>query len=247
MKLSGKYIMQAILQTLSLLFQPGSELRQIIGVTLYMAFFSTVISSCLGLPIGVLIGSRGFWGKGLVMRILNTLMGLPPVVAGLLVFFLLSRSGPLGQFRLLYSVSAMVTAQVLLITPVVAGISASIVSDRAPRLRETAIGMGMGKWDELICLLYDCRTQLLSAVFIGFGRSIAEVGAVSIVGGNVQYKTRVMTTAIMLETNKGNFELAVALGALLLTISFIINALALSMQERKTESSERRHKNGFNR
>jgi len=181
------------------------------------------------------------------MRILNTLMGLPPVVAGLLVFFLLSRSGPLGEFRLLYSVPAMVTAQVILITPVVVGLSATIVSDRAPRLRETAVGMGMGRWQEALCLLYDCRAQLLSAVFIGFGRSIAEVGAVSIVGGNVQYKTRVMTTAIMLETNKGNFGLAVALGIVLLFISFIINTLALSLQEREAARKEGKQAHGSHR
>ena len=212
-----------------------------------MAFFSTSISACLGTPLGVLIGSRDFWGKRLTVRILNTLMGLPPVVAGLLVFFLLSRSGPLGEFRLLYSVPAMVTAQVVLITPVVAGLSATIVSDRAPRLHETAIGMGMVHWQEILCLLYDCRSQLLSSVFLGFGRSIAEVGAVSIVGGNVQYKTRVMTTAIMLETNKGNFELAVALGAVLLLISFIINTLALSLQERETAEKEGRQVHGLDR
>jgi len=236
--------MQTFIQALALLFEPNSELRQIIGVTLYMAFFSTAISSCLGIPLGVLIGSRGFRGKKVVMRILNTLMGLPPVVAGLLVFLLLSRSGPLGEYRLLYTVQAMVTAQVLLITPVVAGLSSSIVSDRAPMLRETAAGMGMGRIEELICLLYDSRAQLLSTVFLGFGRSIAEVGAVSIVGGNVQYKTRVMTTAIMLETNKGNFEFAIALGAVLLLISFIINALALSFQEQINEKAEGRRPHG---
>lgn len=239
--------MQTFIQALALLFEPNSELRQIIGVTLYMAFFSTTISSCLGIPLGVLIGSRGFRGKKVVMRILNTLMGLPPVVAGLLVFLLLSRSGPLGEYKLLYTVQAMVTAQVLLITPVVAGLSSSIVSERAPRLRETAAGMGMGHWQELLCLLYDSRAQLLSTVFLGFGRSIAEVGAVSIVGGNVQYKTRVMTTAIMLETNKGNFEFAIALGAVLLLISFIINALALSFQEQINEKAEGRRPHGTNR
>ena len=165
------------------------------------------------------------------MRVLNTLMGLPPVVAGLLVFFLLSRSGPLGSLKLLYTVSAMVIAQVLLITPIVAGLSASIVSGISPRLRETARGMGLSRHAEFFCLLYECRGQFLSVVLTAFGRSIAEVGAVSIVGGNVQYKTRVMTTAIMLETNKGNFEFAVSLGVVLLLIAFIINSAALSLQE----------------
>ncbi len=192
----------------------------------------------------MLIGSRKFWGRGAVVRVLNTLMGLPPVVAGLLVFFLLSRSGPLGQFKLLYSVTAMVVAQVLLITPVVAGLSSSIVSDCAPRIRETAVGMGMGRGREFKCLLYECRGQFLSVVLTGFGRSIAEVGAVSLVGGNVQYKTRVMTTAIMLETNKGNFEFAVALGVVLLLISFIINSMALSLRQRKRHAGKVRITNG---
>lgn len=224
--------MQTFFDTLSLLFAPGGELLKIIGVTLKMAFFSTTISACIGLPLGMLIGSRDFWGRGFLMRILNTLMGLPPVVAGLLVFFILSRSGPLGQYKLLYSVTAMVVAQVLLITPILTGLSASAAADRAPRIRETAIGMGMSRGKELLCLLYECRAQLLSLVFTGFGRAIGEVGAVSIAGGNIQYKTRVMTTAIMLETNKGNFEMAVALGVLLLVISFIINTLALSLLDR---------------
>ena len=225
--------MQIFSEIASLLAQPGSELRQIIGVTLYMALFSTTISTCLGLPMGVLLGSRRFWGRGAILRVLNTLMGLPPVVAGLLVFFLLSRSGPLGEFKLLYSVTAMVVAQVLLITPVVAGLSASIAEERSHRLRETAIGMGLRPGQIFLCLLYECRGQFLSVVLTGFGRSIAEVGAVSLVGGNIQYKTRVMTTAIMLETNKGNFEFAVALGVVLLLISLVINSLALSLRSRK--------------
>lgn len=225
--------MQTFSEMLSAFFSPNSELLRIIGVTLYMAFFSTTISSALGLPLGVFIGSRSFRGKGALLRILSTLMGLPPVVAGLLVFFLLSRSGPLGQFRLLYTVTAMVLAQVLLITPIITGLSASMVSSVSPRIRETAHGMRLSPARELYCLIYECRAQFLSIVLTGFGRSIAEVGAVAIVGGNVQYKTRVMTTAIMLETNKGNFEFAVALGAVLLLISFLINSAAISLQERQ--------------
>lgn len=239
--------MQTFLETLAMIFEPKSELRQIIGVTLNMAFFSTVISSCIGLPLGVLIGSKNFCGKRILMRILNTLMGLPPVVAGLLVFFLLSRSGPLGSLRLLYTVPAMVIAQVLLISPIATGLTASIVSDRAPRLRETACGMGMSRGQELFCMLNDSGAQLLSVVLVGFGRSIAEVGAVSIVGGNVQYKTRVMTTSIMLETNKGNFEFALTLGLVLLLISFIINSLALFLQERDSTPTKRRRRNGVRR
>lgn len=208
------------------------ELIQIIGVTLQMALFSTVISVIIGIPLGLLIGLRKFRGKGIVLRILNTLMGLPPVLAGLVVFFILSASGPLGEFRLLYTVPAMVTAQVVLITPIVCGLSATSISKIAPLVHETAKGIRITRGKEIMYLMYECRAQFISVLFMAFGRSIGEVGAVMLVGGNVQYKTRVMTTAIMLETNKGNFEFAIALGVLLLIISFVINALALSLEER---------------
>ena len=224
--------MADFIQILGMVFVPGSELAKIIGVTLQMACFSTVISTVIGVPLGILIGLSDFRGKRILMRVLNTLMGLPPVIAGLIVFFILSRSGPLGTFRLLYTVTAMVIAQVLIITPIVCGISATALSELAPRVHETVRGFGLSRAREILYLLYQSRSQLISMVFVAFGRSIGEVGAVMLVGGNVQYKTRVMTTAIMLETNKGNFEFAIALGVLLLLISFIINSLALSLEER---------------
>lgn len=224
--------MNELVQAFSLMLTPGSELSQIVLLTLQMAALSTVISTAIGVPLGVCVGLYRFRGKRLVMRILNTLMGLPPVLAGLIVFFILSRSGPLGTLRLLYTLPAMVTAQVVLITPIVCGLSATAISGVAPRVHETAHGMGLSRGRELVCLLYECRSQLLSIVFVAFGRSIGEVGAVMLVGGNVQYKTRVMTTAIMLETNMGHFEYAAALGIALLAVSFIINSIALSLQER---------------
>jgi len=223
--------MEVISEAVSLLFGANSELRQIIGVTLQMSFTSTLISCCIGIPLGVLLGIRQFRGKRFIMRIIHTLMGLPPVVAGLLVFFLLSRSGPLGEYKLLYSVTAMVTAQVLLITPIAIGLSHSIVSSRAPLMRETALGISLSKGRQLLYTLYESRKQLFSVLFTGFGRAISEVGAAQLVGGNIQYKTRVMTTAIVLETNKGNFGLAVALGVILLLIAFIITSVAQRLQE----------------
>lgn len=226
--------MEELLQAFSLLFTPGSELSQIVLLTLRMSVLSTVISVAIGVPLGILVGLYRFPGKRLIMRILNTLMGLPPVLAGLIVFFILSRSGPLGTLKLLYSLQAMVIAQVVLITPIVCGLSATAISNVAPQIHETAHGMGLPFFKELGVLLYECRAQLLSVVFVAFGRSIGEVGAVMLVGGNVQYKTRVMTTAIMLETNMGHFEYAVALGIVLLAISFIINSIALTLQERTT-------------
>ena len=224
--------MDDVIQAFTLMFTPGSDLSEIILLTLQMSAFSTVISTVIGVPLGVLVGLYRFPGKRLVMRILNTLMGLPPVLAGVIVYFLVTRAGPLGSLRLIYSLPAMVIAQVLLITPVICGLSATAVSNVAPQVHETAHGMGLPRIREIGCLLYECRSQLFSVMFVGFGRSIGEVGAVSLVGGNVLHKTRVMTTAIMYETNQGHFGYAVALGIALLTVSFIINSLALTLQER---------------
>jgi len=226
-----------LIKAFSLLFGSDPELRQIIGVTLQMSFFSTTISSLFGIPLGILIGSSDFRGKKWVQRINNTLMGLPPVVAGLMVLLILSRSGPLGKLKLLYTVTAMVVAQVLLITPIITGLTATIVSIRAPQIRETAAGMGISPFKRMLYTAYDCRVQFVSTILAGFGRAIAEVGAVQIVGGNVQFKTRVMTTAIMLQTNMGHFEFAIALGLVLLIISFIINALVQKLSDGQAENA----------
>ncbi len=215
----------------SLLFGPNPELREIIGVTLRMSFFSTLISALLGLPLGVLLGGNEFRGRSWITRVVNTLMGLPPVVAGLIVFLLLSRSGPLGSLRLLYSVQAMVIAQVLLITPIITGLTANLVSLRAASIRETCAGIGLNAYQRLWYTVLECRVPFISTILAGFGRAIAEVGAVQMVGGNIQYKTRVMTTAIMMQTNMGHFEFAIALGGVLLLLSFLINSAVHYIQE----------------
>lgn len=225
--------MDSLIKAIELLFGKNPELRQIIGVTLRMSFLSTGISSLFGIPLGVLIGGNEFRGKRLVLRVTNTLMGLPPVVAGLVVLLILSRSGPLGTLKLLYTVTAMVIAQVVLLTPIITGLTSTIVSMRAPQIRETAAGMGLPYYQRMLYTIYECRIQFVSTVLAGFGRAIAEVGAVQIVGGNIQYKTRVMTTAIMMQTNMGHFEFAIALGIVLLTISFVINAVVHRLQEGK--------------
>jgi tungstate transport system permease protein len=169
------------------------------------------------------------------MRILYTLMGLPPVVAGLFVFLMLSHSGPLGMLKLLFSVQAMVIAQCILIIPVVAGLSASVIAINAPSLLETANGLRLPRRTKTKLLLLENRIPLVSVMLTGFGRAIAEVGAVNLVGGNIQFKTRVMTTSIMLETNKGNFTFAIALGVILLFIAFMINFAASFLKEDKFE------------
>ncbi len=213
------------------LFVDNQELLQIIGTTLAMSCTSSLISCAIGIPLGVLISLSGFHGKKMLLRLMHMLMGLPPVLAGLIVFFLLCGVGPFGQYRLLYSVPAMVIAQILLITPIAAGLSESFAAGKLPLMNETMQGLGLGKAKRFVCLLIECKSQLFSVFFTGFGRAISEVGAAQIVGGNIQYKTRVMTTAIVLETNKGNFDMALALGIILLVISFTVMALAQWLQE----------------
>lgn len=206
-----------------------SELLQIIGVTLRMSFFSTVISCLIGMPLGVLIGKSVFKGKRTIKKLTGTLMGLPPVVAGLIVYMLFTKYGPFGSLGLLFTVEVMVIAQCMLIIPVVINLTESMTEINAKKLIETAKGLNFSKLKTTLLLLSENKQSLLSVVLTAFGRSIAEVGAVSLVGGNIQWKTRVMTTAILLETNKGNFSFALALGIILLLISFVVNILASAL------------------
>lgn len=223
--------MDLIKKVFELLFGADPELRQIIAVTLRMSSLSTLISTLIGVPLGILLGENDFKAKGLVTRVVTTLMGLPPVVAGLIVFLILSRSGPLGSLRLLYSVTAMVIAQVVLITPIIIGLTSNLVSLRAASINETCAGLGINGSKRLWYTLLECRIPFISTMLAGFGRAIAEVGAVQMVGGNIQFKTRVMTTAIMMQTNMGQFEFAIALGVVLLMLSFVINSLVYRVQE----------------
>ena len=218
--------MESFQQAFDLLVSLDKELLQIIGVTLRMSFFSTTISCLLGLPLGALIGTRSFRGKSFLKKLIHTLMGLPPVVAGLFVYVLFTHYGPFGRLNLLFTVELMVVAQVLLITPIVIGLSSSFIETTSKPVIETARGLGLSKARTVGLCLSEGRSSLLSIVLSAFGRSIAEVGAVSIVGGNIQWKTRVMTTAIMLETNKGKFSFALARGVILLLIAFAVNVIA---------------------
>lgn len=224
--------MDVIRQALSLILSKDAELIGIIRTTLIMSFFSTAISSIIGLPLGTLLGRSEFRGKKAVMRVVTTLMSLPPVVAGLVVFILFRSVGIFGRFHLMFSVPVMVVAQVILITPVMTGLAASAAGDKAKRITETAKGLGLGGVKQTVLLLKECSRGFVSIALMGFGRSIAEVGAVSLVGGNIQYKTRVMTTAILLEANKGNFDKALATGIILMLISLAVNSVAYTMEEK---------------
>ena len=224
--------MEYIKEALALIFSGDKELLQIIGTTLTMSVFSTSVSALLGIPLGVLIGKNRFPGKSVLLRITNTMMALPPVVAGLVVFMLFRGVGPFGSLHLMFSVRIMVIAQVLLITPVVTGLSAAAAGERGALITETARGLGLSGAKQVGLLIGECAPQFISITLMGFGRSIAEVGAVSLVGGNIQFKTRVMTTAILLETNKGDFTKALALGIILMLISLLVNIPAYTVQEK---------------
>lgn len=218
--------MEKFSEALNMLLMTDKELIQIIGVTLRMSFFSTFISCFLGIPLGVIIEKNRFKGRLLIKRTVSTLMGLPPVVAGLIVYMLFTKYGIFGSLGLLFTVEVMVIAQVMLITPVVICLTGSIISVSGKSLRETSMGLSLSRVKTLWLFIRHNRRALLSVILTAFGRSIAEVGAVSLVGGNIQWKTRVMTTAILLETNKGKFSFALALGMVLLLISLVVNVCA---------------------
>jgi len=207
------------------------ELYRILGLTVCMTLLSTGFSLLAGFPAGAFMASCSFPGKKLLRRIIQTCMSLPPVVAGLLVFLLLSRRGPLGSMQLLFSLPAMVIAQFLLIFPIVVSLTLSTIESRQKAINQTIFTLGLPRYKTYLLMLWECRRNLLTVMLTGFGRSLSEVGAVMMVGGNIQGKTRVMTTAIMLETNKGNFSAAIALGLVLLLLAFLVNAIANHFQE----------------
>jgi len=207
------------------------EMSGILGLTIFMTVLSTGIAALLGIPAGVLLASVRFPGKKLLRRVIQTFMSLPPVVAGLFVFLLLSRSGPLGRLELLFSLPAMVLAQVILIFPIITSLTLSAVEVKRPQMIETIQGLSLSHRQEYGLLLWECRLPLVVVILTGFGRAVSEVGAVMMVGGNIAGKTRVMTTAIILETGKGNFTGAIQLGLILLVLSFGVNIFAVWLQE----------------
>jgi tungstate transport system permease protein len=201
-------------------------LLQIIGLSLRVTLTAVVIACLIGLPLGAGLALARFLGRGPVIVVFNALMGLPPVVAGLVVYLMLSRSGPFGDLALLFTPTAMIIAQTLLILPIVVSLTRSVVEDLWAEYREQLKSLGAGRLRAVPTLLWDGRVSLLTGVLAGFGRASAEVGAVLIVGGNIAGHTRTMTTAITLETSRGNLGLAVALGIILLGLTLGLNALA---------------------
>ena len=222
----------AVSKAIELILSQNGELMNILEVTAKMSLQSSVLALLLGLPIGIWLGSCRFPGRNILLVANRTLMGMPPVVCGLIFYMLFSGVGPFRHLKLLFTVEIMVAAQVVLITPIVVGNMETYVAGVAPAVRETARGLGFGLFKTFRLLCNECVYPIISAYLMAFSRSIAEVGAVSMVGGAIAWKTNVMTTAIMQHTNRGNFSLGIALGIILLTISLVVNIIISLLQRR---------------
>jgi tungstate transport system permease protein len=221
----------ALSAAVALVAAADPAVAQIVGLSLRVSLMAVAAAALLGLPLGALLAVLRFPGRGGVIVALNALMGLPPVVAGLLIYLLLSRSGPLGPLGLLFTPTAMVIAQAVLITPILAALTRQVLEGLWEEYAEQLRSFGAGPWRAVPTLLWDGRFALLTVLLAGFGRASAEVGAVMIVGGNIEGFTRVMTTAIALETSKGDLPLALALGLVLMAVVLSVNALAQLLRD----------------
>ncbi len=230
-------IWQGLTQAARLVLDLDADLLEISGLSLRVSLGATVIASVIGLPLGAWLAINRFRARRVVIALLNALMGLPPVVVGLFVYVLFSRSGPFGVLGLLFTPSAMVIAQVVIITPIIASIAHQAIRDLWADYHDLLISLNTNRAQRIVTLLWDGRRALMTASLAGFGRAIGEVGAIMIVGGNIDHVTRVLTTAIALETGKGEFGMALALGFVLISLAVLVN-LSVHFLSR-TERSER--------
>ncbi len=226
-------IWEGIVTAFSLVFGGNAEVWSITWLSLKLSGLATMISLVVGIPLGILLAMTRFPGRPFAVALVNTGMGLPPVVVGLFVSIFLWRSGPLGFLDLIYSPSAIVIAQVVIAFPIVAGLTLTSFQTLNPNLGLQLLGIGASKPQLLWLLCKEARLPLLAAVMAGFGGVISEVGASMMVGGNIRGQTRVLTTATVLEAGKGNFDLAIALGLILLALSFAVNFLLTHIQQRE--------------
>ena len=220
----------AFSQAFALILSGDADLMEIIALSLRVTIAAVVIACAIGLPLGALLAVGRFPGRGAATVLINALMGLPPVVVGLGVYLLLSRAGPLGVLQLLYTPTAMIIAQTILVTPLVAALTRQVMEDLHGEYDELLRAMGARRPGIVATLLWDARYSLMTAALAGLGRALAEVGAVIIVGGNINHVTRVMTTAIALETSKGNLSLALGLGIILVGLSILVNGLVMGLR-----------------
>ncbi|MGZ3283976.1 MAG: ABC transporter permease [Xanthobacteraceae bacterium] len=215
---------------LQLLLRGDPALLAIVRLSLLVSLSAVVLAGLVGVPFGAGIALTRFAGREVVIVVLNALMGLPPVVVGLVVYLLLSRSGPLGSWGLLFTPQAMIIAQTILVAPIIAALTRQTVEDLWTEYREELAAMDVGPFGRIATLVWDCRFSLITALLAGFGRAAAEVGAILIVGGNIDGFARTMTTAIALETSKGDLPLAIGLGVVLIAIVVAVNAAAWGLR-----------------
>lgn len=225
------YFAQSFTDAIQLILKLDYELYFVVWTSLKISLLAVFIASVLCVPLGLLIASSKFPGKAILQSILNTLMALPTVVVGLLMFGLLSRQGPLGAWGLLYTQMAIVMGQCILIIPIVLNMVISAANTADPRIRSTSIALGADRFQQNLIFINEVRFAMLAAIVAAFGRAIGEVGVAMMLGGNIQGYTRTMTTAIALETSKGEFEFALALGVLLLLVAFIVNVFLEKFQK----------------
>ncbi|UCF73937.1 MAG: ABC transporter permease [Deltaproteobacteria bacterium] len=228
-----EYIVEGIRHALRLIFSLDSEIFGIVLLSLKVSTIAIFLSSLTGVPVGFFIGVSEFWGKKLLVTIFNTLMAFPTVVVGLLVYSFISRQGPLGPLGLLFTPRAMVIGQFILATPIIVALTISATQGIDPRVKITAMTLGAGPLRTAVTILSEARFALMAAVVAGFGRVIAEVGCAMMVGGNIRGYTRTMTTAIALETAKGEFAFGLALGFILLAVAFSVNLLLHWLQSKR--------------
>ncbi|MGR3289909.1 MAG: ABC transporter permease [Paracoccaceae bacterium] len=230
---------EAFAQSMGLILSGDAQLWAIVLLSLKVSLIAVFVSAIIGLPLGALLAVGRFRGRQVIVVILNALMGLPPVVVGLMVYLMLSNNGPLGVLQLLYTPTAMIIAQSVLVTPIVASLSRQLLEALDAEYAEQLRSFGVSRLASVPTLLWDGRYGLSTALLAGFGRAIAEVGAVIIVGGNINHVTRVMTTSIALETSRGNLALALALGAILILTAIVVNVAVslLSLTARRAANA----------
>lgn len=221
---------ETVLQAGRMIVSFDPELYGIIWLSLLVSLTSVALAGLLGIAVGVAIGLNAFRGKGLLVSFLNTMMGVPPVVVGLVTFIILSRQGPLGSAQLLFTPAAMVIAQTVLVFPIIAALTHATVMGQDPLLRDAARTLGASRPQVALLVVFEARYGLMAALTAGFGRAIAEVGAVLMVGGNIKGATRTMTTAIAMQTSMGDYQLALALGLVLILLAFAVNAVFYRIQ-----------------
>jgi tungstate transport system permease protein len=225
-------IVAGLVKAVQLILTGDPTVLQITFLSIAVSGTATLLGALIGIPTGAAISLKQFRGKSAVVQVVNTLTGLPPVVVGLILYLLLSNSGPLGFLKLLYTPQAMILAQLLMVVPITTSITISSVSSIDPEVREAATSLGAGPLSETMIVLNEARLGLLTSVVVGFGSAISEVGAIMMVGGNLLGYTRALTTAIVLLTNQGEFAEAIALGIVLLSLAFVVNIVLTLLRSR---------------